>query len=84
MDTSDFAKIPGWLAPLMLAASLVISLIYIALVIARKNERCPHCGTSNPVQARTCRTAAGARWRPRRICWDCWWCWRCCFPAGAW
>jgi len=55
MDNSVFANIPAWLAPLMLGASLVLSLIYIALTIARKNERCPHCGTSNPIQARTCR-----------------------------
>jgi hypothetical protein len=35
MDTSVFANITTWLAPLLLVASLVISLVYIALVIAK-------------------------------------------------
>lgn len=54
MNTSVFANIPAWLAPLLLAASLVISLVYIVLVLGKKTERCPHCGTRNPIQARTC------------------------------
>lgn len=54
MDTSVFANITTWLAPLLLVASLVISLVYIALVIAKKKERCVHCGASNPIEVRIC------------------------------
>jgi ribosomal protein L40E len=54
MDITTFAKLPGWLAPILLSLAGIFTLVYIILVISSKSEPCAHCGSSNPVEAVIC------------------------------
>ena len=56
MEIIGLASLPTWTAPLLLITSILITVLFLWLELRARNERCPHCGASNPIATSTCGT----------------------------